>query len=359
MALKINIRRILSATLWCFVGAGVLVLLVAAIRYRNNNTCKGYRIVIYAPAGVFIDKKQIAALLTPAGTGAGTGAGAGTGSGAGAIQGKPIQSFDLRRMESALSKNIWIRKARLFFDNNGLLQVEVFERTPATRIFTTEGGSFYLDSEGVKLPLIAQLPARLPVFTGFPSAGSTPTQKMDSGLTAGIRQISRFIRNDSFWMAQIAQINITPDRIFELEPEVGNHRIIFGDANDIEAKFHRLFVFYKEVLSKTGFDKYERIDISYDDQIVATKKGSTRSRYDSLQGMNNIRQLIRSAQSLQPDTLRQQTVRPLEHNTMTEQNLANYDLLPGSGDSTVAKPAGQSTAAKPAGQTPKGKTPKP
>ena len=337
MALNINIRKILSATVWCFVGAGVLVLLVAAIRYRNNNTCKGYRIVISAPAGVFIDKKQIAALLTPAGAGARTGPGA--------IQDKPIQSFDLRRMESALLKNIWIRKARLFFDNNGLLQVEVFERTPATRIFTTEGGSFYLDSEGVKLPLIAQLPARLPVFTGYP-----PTQKVDSGLTAGIRQISRFIRNDSFWMAQIAQVNITPDHNFELEPEVGNHRIIFGDANDIDAKFHRLFVFYKEVLSKTGFDKYERIDISYDDQIVATKKGSTRSRYDSLQGMNNIRQLIRSAQSLQPDTLRRQTVRPLEHNTLTEQNLANYDLLPGSGDTTAAKPAGQ---------TPKGKKPKP
>jgi len=245
-------------------------------------------------------------------------------------------------MESALEKNIWIRKARLYFDNNGLLQVEVFERTPATRIFTTEGASFYLDSEGVKLPLIAQLPARLPVFTGYP-----PTQKGDSGLTAGIRQISRFIRNDSFWMAQIAQVNITPDRNFELEPEIGNHRITFGDAGDIEAKFHRLFVFYKEVLSKTGFDKYERIDISYDDQIVATKKGSTRSRYDSLQGMNNIRQLIRSAQLLQPDTLRQQTVRPLERNTMTEQNLANYDLLPG-----------DSIAGKPAGQTPKGKKPK-
>jgi cell division protein FtsQ len=319
MALKINIRKILSATVWCFVGVGILVLLVAAIRYRNNNTCKGYRIVISAPAGVFIDKKQIAALLTPAG--------------AGAIQDKPIQSFDLRRMESTLEKNIWIRKARLFFDNNGMLQVEVFERTPATRIFTTEGGSFYLDSEGVKLPLIAQLPARLPVFTGYP-----PTQKVDSGLTAGIREISQFIRNDSFWMAQIAQVNITPDRNFELEPEVGNHRIIFGNAGDIEAKFHRLFVFYKEVLSKTGFDKYERIDISYDDQVVATKKGSTRSRYDSLQGMNNIRQLIRSAQSLQPDTLRQQTVRPLEHNTMTEQNLSNYDLLPGSGDSTRKKP---------------------
>jgi hypothetical protein len=49
--------------------------------------------------------------------------------------------------------------------------------------------------------------------------------------------------------------------------------------------------------------------------------------------------MIRSAQQLQPDTLRQQNVRPLEHSTLTEQNLTNYDLIPGSAtDSAIANP---------------------
>jgi cell division protein FtsQ len=322
MAIKINIRKMLSVTIWGFVGAGVLVLLVAAIRYRNSNTCKGYRIEISGPANNrFVDKKDITAILATAG--------------AGSQLDRPIQSFDLRHLESALQKNIWIKKAQLFFDNNGILRVNVVERTPATRIFTTGGNSFYLDSSGVQLPLIAQLPARLPVFTGYPSS-KTGRQGQDSLLTAAIRQLSTFIRNDPFWMAQIAQIDITPDRNFELEPEIGNHRVVFGDGNDIGQKFHRLFLFYKEVLSRTGFDKYERIDVSYAGQVVATKKGSGQSRYDSLQGMNNIRQMIRSAQQLQPDTIRQQMIRPLEHNTVTEQNLTNYDLLPGNGDSSTA-----------------------
>ncbi len=337
MAIKINIRRILSVTVWCFVGAGVLVLLVAAIRYRNNNTCKGYRIEISGPANatgssaaspgsptVFIDKKEIAAILSAAG--------------AGSQPDRPLQSFDLHRLESTLEKNIWIRKAQLFFDNNGILRVNVIERTPATRIFTTGGTSFYLDSSGVQLPLIAQLPARLPVFTGYPAA-KVSRQGPDSLLTAGIRKMSEFIRSDPFWMAQIAQIDITPERGFELEPEIGDHRVVFGDGNSIGQKFHRLFLFYKEVLSRTGFDKYERIDVSYAGQVIATKKGSGQNRYDSLQGMDNIRQMIRSAQQLQPDTIRQQSVRPLEHNTTTEQNLTNYDLLPGNGDSSDAAPA--------------------
>lgn len=327
MAIKINIRKILFTTFWSFVAAGVGVLLVAAIRYRNNNTCGGYLISISDPSAnsadplaPFITKKDIAALLASGG--------------ARKVQDRPTQSFDLRRLETTLEKNVWIQKARLFFDNNSILHVDVTERTPTTRIFSSDGSSFYLDNDGVLLPVIARLPARLPVFTGFPPARNG-RQVPDSALKASILRISAFIRQDSFWMAQIAQVNITPERTFELEPEIGDHRISFGDGNDVGQKFHRLFLFYQQVLSKIGFEKYARIDISYAGQVTATKKGAGGNRYDSLQGMNNIRQLIRAAQQLQPDTMRQQSVRPLEHNAMTEEDLRNYDLLPAKDDSSA------------------------
>ena len=337
MAVKINIRRIVSVTIWGLVGAGVLVLLVAAVRYRNNNTCKGFRIEISGTSGagtsdanssgsalsaLFIDKKGVTDLLNSAGAGRG--------------QDRPIQSFDLRRLESALEKNVWIKKAQLFFDNNGILRVNVLEREPAARIFTSDGNSFYIDSTGVQLPLQDKVQARLPVFTGYP-APKFRLQGRDSALAAGLLQLSSFIRQDSFWSAQVAQVDITADKTFELEPEIGNHRVTFGDGSDIRQKFHRLFVFYKEVLSRTGFDKYSRIDVSYAGQVIGIKKGSEQSRYDSIQGMNNIRQLILSAQQLQQDTIRQQNVRPLERNTMTEQNLTNYDLVPDS--PSVNRPA--------------------
>jgi cell division protein FtsQ len=320
MAIKINMRRVAAVTIWGIVGAGVLVLLVAAIRYRNSNTCKGFRIEIAGPsAGLFIDKKGIADLLTGY-------------YGQGKGLNKPIQSFDLHRLETALEKNVWIRDAQLFFDNNGILRVNVIERIPAARIFTRDGNSFYVDSTGVQLPLQDKIPARLPVFTGYP-ASKIRLQGKDSLLTVGILRISDLIRKDTFWSAQVAQVDITDDRLFELEPEVGHHRVTFGDGNELEQKFHRLFLFYKEVLSRTGFDKYDRIDVSFAGQVIGTKKGSEQSRYDSLQGMNNIRQLIHSAQQLQPDTIRQQNIRPLEQNTMSEQTLTNYDLVPATNDS--------------------------
>jgi len=301
MAARISIKKVVTAIFWCFAGAGGVVLLVAAIRYRNSNVCKGYKIEIKGPKTIdrlFIDRKGINDLLTAAGAGKG--------------QGKPIQLFDLHRLETALEKNVWIRDAQLFFDNNGILQVRITEREPVARIFTTDGHSFYIDSSAVELPLQERFAAHLPVFTGYPAA-KIQIRGQDSVVTTGVLQLSSFIRRDSFWMAQIAQIDITPEKTFELEPEIGDHRIAFGDATDMAAKFHRLFVFYNQVLSRVGMDKYQRIDVSYEGQVIGTKKGSGQNRYDSLQGMENIRQLIRSAQQLQPDTLRHQTVLPLEN----------------------------------------------
>ena len=308
MAARINIKKVVTAILWCFAGAGGVMLLVAAIRYRNNNVCKGYKIEISGPRTIdrlFIDRKGIGDLLTAAGAGKG--------------QGRPIQSFDLHHLETTLEKNVWIRDAQLFFDNNGVLQVRISEREPVARIFTTSGNSFYIDSSAVQLPLQDKFAAHLPVFTGYPAA-KIRTTGADSALTAGMLQLGCFIRRDSFWTAQIAQIDITPEKTFELEPEIGDHRIAFGDATDIAAKFHRLFVFYDEVLSRVGMDKYQRIDVSYDGQVVGTKRGAGQNRYDSLQGLENIRQLIRAAQQLQPDTLRHQNTLPLENTQLIKNN---------------------------------------
>ena len=315
MGIKINIRKILATMVWGCIGAGVLVLLVAAIRYRNTNSCKGYVVNL---TGTSISKKEILALLGPAGTTS--------------MRDRPIQSYDLRKLETTLEKNIWVQKSRLFFDNNNLLHIEVTERSPVTRIFSTDGNSFYLDSTGVRLPLVTQGPVKLPVFTGYPTATAAHRQG-DSLVNAGVTRISSFLRANPYWMDRIAQVNISSDRTFELEPENGNYRVIIGDGTHTPEKFHRLLLFDQQVLDKVGLERYSRIDVSYAGQVVATRKGTEQRRYDSLEAMANIRQLIRSAQQLQPDTLRQQSVRPLESNTMTEQNLSTHDLLPGSSDS--------------------------
>ena len=58
----------------------------------------------------------------------------------------------------------------------------------------------------------------------------------------------------------------------ELIPRVGNHTIVFGDANQIESKFEKLIVFYNKGLSNTGWNEYSVINLKYEGQVVCTKR---------------------------------------------------------------------------------------
>ncbi|RYG04981.1 MAG: hypothetical protein EOO02_04845 [Chitinophagaceae bacterium] len=286
MALKRSIRKALFISLWTVLGAGTLVLLVAAIRSRNDKTCKGIAIQVNGESKGkwLLDRNDIINQLTS--------------NGKEKIKGRTIQTFDLQNLEQKLEKHIWIKDAELFFDNNETLQVRLIERKPLARVFTSMGNSFYIDDDGERLPLSERLTLKLPLFTGYPSE-KPGLRSADSNLLRTVMDLSRFIAADSFWMAQIAQVDITPSRNFEMVPTVGNHVIEFGDGKDIDKRFRKLMTFYTRVLTNTGIDKYERINVQYDQQVLGIKRTTMISRADSVRAVKNINDMIRSVHDMQ------------------------------------------------------------
>ena len=77
------------------------------------------------------------------------------------------------------------------------------------------------------------------------------------------------IRGDDFWSAQIAQLNIDSKMHITMLPQVGNERIEFGKPERISQKFNKLMIFYKEILPRMGWNKYSRVNLEYEGQIVA------------------------------------------------------------------------------------------
>jgi cell division protein FtsQ len=112
------------------------------------------------------------------------------------------------------------------------------------------------------------------VFTGFPANLKKWRTASDKRMVQQIREVSLYLLSNPFWMAQVSQIDITPAREFEIIPTIGNHVIEFGDGTEYENKFNRLFVFYKQVLSKTGMEKYDRIKVQYDKEVIGVKNVS-------------------------------------------------------------------------------------
>lgn len=250
-----KIWQFIAATLWISAGATLIVFLIAAIRKRDDKLCSGLKIeILDIKNNLFADKNDIGGMINYMVPG---------------IKDRPIDDFNLHQMEKTLEGNVWIKDAELFFDNNEVLQVKVKEREPIARIFTESGKSYYIDKEFVRLPLSTKFSASVPVFTNCP-LDKTKWNAADSTVLTQIISVSSFLMNDSFWMAQIEQVACTAQHQFIMYPQVGDHAIILGDGNNLEAKFRKLFIFYKEVLAKTGWDRYSTINVQFKDQVVAT-----------------------------------------------------------------------------------------
>ncbi len=280
MNTKKLIRKILFVSFWLAVGGGMLTLLIAAMGRQKKDHCQDFEITLKgAGDNFFIDTKQVEKLLKSAANGD--------------IKGQTKASLQLQKMEDLLEENVWIKDAEIYFDNKDVMHVSVTERIPVARIFTVNGNSFYMDESCNIMPLSLEQTARVPVFTGFPAK---LISKRDSSLALNVRDMSMFILKNPFWMAQVSQVNIANDRTFELYPVVGTHVVKLGNGNDIERKFHRLFVFYKNVMSTTGFEKYAAIDVQFAGQIVGIRGKS--GKVDSARLRYNVEKLLKQSLDL-------------------------------------------------------------
>lgn len=271
MSVKTKIKTIS----WSLLGLCCVVLLVAAMKAKDSKACSNVEVSIEGVAkNMFVKKVDVVAVLDNAGIRAG----------------KTLDDINLKTTEAQLEKNVWIKDAELFFDNHQVLHVKITEREPIARVFTQNGGSFYIDSTGLRLPVNQNAAARLIVFTSFPS-DKKALSKPDSLVLNDVKRIALYITADSFTNAQTAQVNITPQRTYEITPVIGSQVIRIGDADNLDEKFTKLIAFYKEIFSKAGFEKYSVIDVQYAGQVVGVRRGEGYSiPSDTTKAMNQLKQ---------------------------------------------------------------------
>lgn len=276
----------LQISVWSVLCVATCILLMAAMQKKEEKGCSGIEVNIGgARDNVFIDSKDIAEIVKENGV----------------IKGKEISTINLRNIEEQLEKNAWIKKADLFFDNKQVLNAKIEEREPIARIFTASGKSYYIDSSCKMLPLSDERSARVPMFTSFPN-DKKKLSKLDSAVMQDIKTIAQYINDDSFLTAQVAQIDITQKGTYEIIPVLGNQIIRIGDANDLDEKFQKLNVFYKQVWATTGFEKYETIDVQFKKQVVATKRGSAKVYADTTKAMREFGNTAKEMKAAMNDT---------------------------------------------------------
>ncbi|MDO4497649.1 MAG: cell division protein FtsQ, partial [Bacteroidales bacterium] len=109
----------------------------------------------------------------------------------------------------------------------------------------------------------SRLPVQVPLATGHIS------QTM---ATNSLYTLAQFLQNEDFWRNFFTQIYVESNGDIRLVPRVGEHTVLLGPIDNYEEKFEHLRLFYRKVLSKTGWDRYKTINLKYKGQVVAEKR---------------------------------------------------------------------------------------
>jgi len=144
----------------------------------------------------------------------------------------------------------------------GVLVVKVKHREPVMRVITSNG-NYYLDKFGVRIPVSSSYSTNVLVASGSISEKFAVEKLLPFVL---------YVEDDDFWNAQIEQIYVEEDGDVLLTPLVGGHIIELGEVDNFSEKLHIMSEFYKQVLAKNNWDKYEKISLKYNNQVVAKRR---------------------------------------------------------------------------------------
>jgi cell division protein FtsQ len=253
---RINRKAILYGFIWvvCLGGVGVLMSFIEV--KKDTAVCKDVKVIIPGNQ-TFIERAEIDNIIRNV---------------SGPLVGRKLSQINIHRLEKALKANPFVEFAKVYADMTGVIQVQIKQREPVVRIFNLANQDFYIDKNGLKVPVSQTFTARVLVANGnIMEYFSGTVDTLKTTMARDIFNTALFIENDTLWRDQIEQIYVNNKSEIELVPRVGNHKIILGSADSLKTKFTNLLMFYKKAMPKVGWDTYKTINIKYTNQVVCVK----------------------------------------------------------------------------------------
>ncbi len=243
------LKKILISAVLLLIAAYIVASITAFNRKPASQVCSDIQLVIKDSvyAG-FITQKEVASILSKKGLNP---------------IGKELATVRTGALEEELAKHPLIDRVECYTTLSGKVCVEVSQRIPVLRIMSLNGDNYYLDNKGTVMPSDTKCVAHLAIATG----------KIDKNFAQkSLYPFGMYLQHDPFWEAQIEQIHVLPDKTVELVPRVGDHLIYLGRLDGYERKLKRVKAFYKKALNQVGWNKYSRISVEFDNQVICTRK---------------------------------------------------------------------------------------
>ncbi len=168
--------------------------------------------------------------------------------------------LDLNGLESALKSNAMIKTAEVYLTVNGEVRADVVQRKPIARVNTN--ASYYVDDEGLFMPLSLNHSARVPLVRGF----------VVKNELENVYKIASKIYNDAFLKKHVVEIYQHEDQTITLKLRVLDFQVYLGDLSHLDKKINNLKAFYQKAKKDKALNDYSKVNLQFENQVVCTKK---------------------------------------------------------------------------------------
>jgi cell division protein FtsQ len=201
----------------------------------------------------------------------------------GQIENTSLKNIDVNYLERLMYSNPWVASANVYLSIDGVVDIEIEQRQPILRIINEKNESYYMDSQGKRMLWSPDFTPRILIATGnikenFAAWSTSSASELINNDTLktltmldDLYSMAKFILADEFWSAHVEQLYVNSNGELELVPKVGDHKIIFGNADEMAEKFWKLKTLYTEGLNYTGWENYDTLNLKFNNQVVCTK----------------------------------------------------------------------------------------
>lgn len=268
-------RKVLVISAWITSIAAVMITMGFVRSEKRATVCTGIDINIADDDGLeFVTGKDVFDVL---------------GSSRKNPLGKRLVDINTGMLENLINANPWVAGAEVFSTIDGKLHIDIVQRKPLIRIINYKDEHFYIDDKGTFMPISGNYTAHIVAASGyiFDTYAERKIYQVNEvvndtlfkkPMINQLFELAGFISKDTFWNAQVEQIYVNQDQEIEVIPVVGDHVILFGSTRDMKEKFDKLMIFYKEGLSKTGWNQYSAINLKYNNQVVCTRRETKKTK---------------------------------------------------------------------------------
>ena len=169
------------------------------------------------------------------------------------------ETLVLSELENTLKSNPMIKTAQVYVAVNGALNAEIEQKSPLARVSTN--ASYYIDNDGLFMPLSNNYSARVPLVTGY----------VEKNNLKQVHKLALKIKNDDFLRKHVFEIYQDANRKLYLKLRKCDFLVKLGNVRFLDKKINNLKAFYKKNLKDKTLNNYSKVNLQFENQVICTK----------------------------------------------------------------------------------------